>query len=182
MQLDPVKFLVTFLPYETRVLTRTGVEIHCLKYWDDALGQWTGRNLKVEVHYDPRDITVVYVRSPFGLIVRCTVTTPDVPAISLSEWGARRIGERTYANDPERVAKRDASLNRSDQLISEAKASRRVRRRKATQAGGDRYRTPAAPTPSIPPLDVVPCAEATAALLATYTPQIYAFEEHVHVH
>jgi putative transposase len=140
MVLNPIEFLVTFLPRKRRCLTRTGVEIHCLQYWADALEPWVGQGLKVLVHYDPRDITRVHVRTPGGVLVMAEVTTPGVPAISLAEWEARRHLERSVSRHPDLIARADESQKRGDELISQAKASRRVRRRKATAAAGDHFR------------------------------------------
>lgn len=140
MTLNPTEFLVTFLPSEMRQLTRTGIQFHSLQYWGDALAQWVGQHRSVRVHYDPRDITVVYVRSPVGVIVTAKVTTPGIKPISLAEWEARRNEERAAGRDPRLVAAADASQKRGDRLVSQAKASRRVRRRKATEAAGDRWR------------------------------------------
>ncbi|TWI05723.1 Mu transposase C-terminal domain-containing protein [Aerolutibacter ruishenii] len=169
---NPTEFLVTFLPSEMRRLTRTGVQIHNLQYWGDALAQWIGQHQDVRVHYDPRDITVVYVRSPAGVIVTARVTTPEIKSISLAEWGARRNYERATSSDPAFMAQRDASQKRGDQLVSQAKASRRVRGRKATEAAGDRWRPEASPvTESATP----PPAEA-APMLAAVVSQIYDVE------
>lgn len=151
MSFDALEFLAAFLPGSTRTLTRTGLEIHNLQYWSDALAPWVGQRRRVVVTYDPRDITVVYARTPGGAMVRCAVTTPGISAISLAEWQARRRYERSLANEPGRVAERDASMSRSDQRVSEAKASRRVRRRQATEAAGDRFRGAPAPTMTLPP-------------------------------
>lgn len=147
MQLDAREFLVAFLPGENRVLTRTGVEIHRLQYWAAGLEQWVGQYTKVSVHYDPRDITYVYVRSPSGLLVKAPVTTPGVSAISLAEWSARRQSERAASRDPARVEAADASLKRNDAFVKQAKASRKERRRKATAAAGDRNRDTSCPSP-----------------------------------
>lgn len=146
MQRDPLEFLAAFLPGDCRVLTRTGVEINNLQYWADALSPWVGRHKKVMVTYDPRDITFVYVRTPSGVLVRCAVTTPGISAISLAEWQSRRRYEDSLGKDPERVAKRHASMRRNDERVTEVKASRRVRRRRATEAAGDRFRSVSTPT------------------------------------
>lgn len=143
MVLNPIEFLVTFLPRENRCLTRTGVQIHCLQYWADALEPWVGQDLNVPVHYDPRDITRVHVRTPGGVLVMAKVTTPRIPSISLAEWEARRHLERSASRHPELIAQADESQKRGDELISQAKASRKVRRRKATAAAGDRFRVDA---------------------------------------
>lgn len=143
---DPLEFLATFLPSEERRLTRTGVQIHCLQYWADALDAWVGQGKDVRVHYDPRDVTFVYVRTPGGVLVKATVTTPNVPAISLAEWQARRSHERSFGRSPALVAVSDASSERSKQLVNEEKEKRKVQRRRATQAAGDAYRSESVPT------------------------------------
>jgi putative transposase len=109
MELDPLEFLVAFLPRKLRRLTRTGVQIHSLQYWAEALEPWVGQVLNVPVHYDARDITRVYVRTPGGVLVMATMTTPGVPAISLAEWEARRSRERAASRHPDVVASSDAS-------------------------------------------------------------------------
>lgn len=146
MRLDPLEFLAAFLPGDYRVLTRTGVEINNLQYWSDVLSPWVGQHKKVLVTYDPRDITFVYVRTPGGVLTRGSVTTPGVSAISLAEWQARRRYEDSRGKDPERVATRHASTRRNDERVAEAKASRRIRRRQATQAAGDRFLGAPVPT------------------------------------
>lgn len=140
MVFNPIEFLVTFLPRKRRRLTRTGVQIHCLQYWVDALEPWVGQGLEVMVHYDPRDITRVHVRTPGGVLVMAEVTTPGIPTISLVEWEARRHLERSLSRHPDLIARADESQKRGDEVISQAKASRGVQRRKATAAAGDRFR------------------------------------------
>lgn len=144
--LNPLEFLMAFLPGKKRRLTRTGVQIHCLQYWSDALEPWIGQGKRLWVHYDPRDITFVYVRLPSGVSIKASVTTPGIAAISLAEWQARRQYEGGLSSTPELVAERDASLRRADEMVSQAKASRRVRRRKATHASGDRFRSESTPS------------------------------------
>jgi len=60
---DPLRFLLDFLPFEARVLRRTGVHLHNICYWSDGFAPWIGRHDdKVIVKYDPRDLRQVYVR------------------------------------------------------------------------------------------------------------------------
>lgn len=168
---NPLDFLAAFLPGEDRVLTRTGVEIHRLQYWADGLEPWVGQRTVVRVHFDPRDITYVYVRTPAGTLVKATVTTPGVKAISLAEWSMRRQHERSLSRDPTIVEEADESLRRNDAFVEQAKASRRVQRRRATAAAGDRYRDTSTPTP--PELAETP--EILPAIAGT--PQPFAIEE-----
>lgn len=171
--LDEMEFFASFLPGEERCLKRIGVEIHCLLYWADALAPWVGRKLKVHVHYDPRDITLVYVRTPGGPLVKALVTTPEIEPISLAEWQARRHAERAVARRPDIVAKRDASMCRSDAIVAEARARRRVRRRRATEAAGDKFRgAPAASATS----SEVPAAPEPSVTLSDFQPEPYEIE------
>src|SRR3546814_4042885 len=119
--------MASFLPGELRVLTRTGVEIHRLQYWDDGLSNWVGQRAKVQVHYDPRDVTYVYVRTPGGTLVKAAVTTPGVSALSLAEWSARRQHERASCRDPALVETSGASLRRTDALGRQANDRKRTR-------------------------------------------------------
>lgn len=146
MSLNPQEFLATFLPGDTRRLTRTGVQIHSLQYWVDALEPWVGQHLDVQVYYDPRDITVLFIRLPSGVLVMAKVTTRNIPAISLAEWTARRNYERALSRNPELIAIADASQKRNDEFVSQAKVSRKIKRRKATKSAGDRFRAESAPT------------------------------------
>lgn len=175
---NPLDLMVSFLPGETRRLTRTGVQLHNLQYWADGLAPWVSEGKSLQVYYDPRNITVVYVRSPVGVLIEARVTTPDVMAISLAEWQARRHAERAACKHPDLVAIADASQKRGDQLVSQAKASRRVRRRLATEAAGDPWRTRPAPTPRAP--EESPDAQALVPTLSS-TPTYYEALEYDHV-
>lgn len=174
--LNELEFLATFLPGEARCLTRTGVQIHTLQYWNDALAPWVGQHLNVHVHYDPRDITHVFVRTPGGLLVKAIVTTPEIQPISLAEWQARRSHEMSLSKLPEYVALADASQKRADSLVEHARASRRVRRRKATEAAGDRFRSE--PTPSARPEPATACLREVEQQLHDYSPQAYDIEDY----
>lgn len=140
MAIEPTRVFALLLPGEMRRLTRTGVMINRLEYWNDCLAPWVGRGLKVMVHYDPRDITIAYVETPLHEVVLCHATRTSTPRISLAEWQARHRHELSLVRLPENLAIVDASRKRRHQLVAEAKASRKVNRRKATEAAGDKYR------------------------------------------
>ena len=175
------EFLVTFLPSEMRRLTRTGIQIHSLQYWSDVLAQWVGQGLDVRVHYDPRDISVVHVRTPAGILTKAKMTTPGVPAISLAEWESIRTGERVTCKDPALITTADESLKRGDQLVAHAKKSRALRRRQSTEAAGDKWRTEPAPTTSAPmaPMESSELPMTLPALADS--PTYYEIEEYDHV-
>src|SRR3546814_14663915 len=126
--------MASFLPGELRVLTRTGVEIHRLQYWDDGLSNWVGQRAKVKVHYAPRDVTYVYVRTPGGTLVKAAVTTPGVSAISLAEWSARRQHERASCRYPALVQASGVTLRRDDEMVRTDKSLWTARSRPAQPA------------------------------------------------
>lgn len=173
---DPHEFLVTFLPSEERNLTRTGVALHCLSYWADALGAFVGKHKKVRVYYDPRDITIVHVRMPGGVLVRAKVTTPNIPAMSLGEWAKRRHFERKVCKNATRAQASAQSAQRSHAIVETAQARRKSDRRRASAAAGDVWRSESAPTSPVAPSETNEPESTTVPTLAS-TPTLYAIEE-----
>jgi putative transposase len=66
---DVRRFLIDFLPAEQRVLRRDGLHLHHIRYWSDELRHHLGRGPeKFTVKYDPRDLSVVFVRVGEGYL------------------------------------------------------------------------------------------------------------------
>ncbi|MGJ0503337.1 MAG: Mu transposase C-terminal domain-containing protein [Methylocystis sp.] len=66
---DVRRFLIDFLPAERRVLQRDGLHLHHIRYWSDELRWHMGRGPeKFTVKYDPRDLSVVFVRVGDGYL------------------------------------------------------------------------------------------------------------------
>ena len=85
---DALGFLLDFLPFETRVLRRTGIHLHNICYWADGFAPWIGRSGdKVVVKYDPRNLHQVFVRLGEGYIAAPTRNLAR-PAITLWEQKA----------------------------------------------------------------------------------------------
>ncbi|MFU8866183.1 MAG: transposase, partial [Rhodobacterales bacterium] len=64
---DPEGFRIDFLPSTERMVRRDGIHLFGLRYWDDILSLWAGRQgRQLRVSYDPRDLSTVFVRSPDG--------------------------------------------------------------------------------------------------------------------
>lgn len=64
---DIRKFYIDFLPGETRLIRRDGIQLSRIHYWDNALSPYAGRSKqKYLVRYDPRDLSHVYVRDRTG--------------------------------------------------------------------------------------------------------------------
>ena len=144
---NPLEVLANFLPGQERTLGRTGVVLDNITYYDSSLAQWVGQKPRVEVIPDPRDITFVMVRTPLGNLVKAAATTCGITAISIAEWRARRRAEIAIGKDPMLRAVADASLERGDATVAQAKQRKSIKRRKATQAAGDAFRGESTPTP-----------------------------------
>ena len=83
---DPEEFRIDFLPSTERMVRRDGIHLFGLRYWDDILSLWAGRQgRQLRVSYDPRDLSTVFVRSPEGQ--RYPVRFADLrhPPITLAE-------------------------------------------------------------------------------------------------
>ena len=66
---DPRRFLIDFLPAERRTLQRGGLHLHHIRYWSDELRRHMGRSVeKFAVKYDPRDLSLVFVRVADGYL------------------------------------------------------------------------------------------------------------------
>ena len=86
---DRMAFWVSFLPGETRSLQRDGIHLFNITYWSDALRGDVGRvRERMEVRYDPRNISRVFVRRPNGHWVEARYRNLKRPAISLWEQNA----------------------------------------------------------------------------------------------
>ena len=85
---DMMGFLLDFLPFEPRVLRRTGIHLHNICYWSDGFAPWIGRcDDKVLVKYDPRDLHQVFVNLGAGYVAARTRNLGR-PAITLWEQKA----------------------------------------------------------------------------------------------
>ncbi|WP_300063909.1 Mu transposase C-terminal domain-containing protein [uncultured Roseobacter sp.] len=83
---DPEAFRIDFLPSTERMVRRDGIHLFGLRYWDDVLSLWAGRqDRRLRVSYDPRDLSTVFVRGPDGR--RYPVRFADLrhPPITMTE-------------------------------------------------------------------------------------------------
>ncbi|MDD9727598.1 transposase family protein [Roseovarius sp. SK2] len=83
---DPEGFRIDFLPSTERMVRRDGIHLFGLRYWDDILSLWAGRqDRQLRVSYDPRDLSTIFVLGPEGQ--RYPVRFADLrhPSITLAE-------------------------------------------------------------------------------------------------
>jgi putative transposase len=87
MPADPRTFLRDFLPFEERVVQRDGIHVFGISYWSDALTPFLHDKKKVTVHYDPTNLSKVFVRGVSGEYVEVSYRNLRRPAIS--KWELR---------------------------------------------------------------------------------------------
>lgn len=133
--LDPLAFLIDFLPFEARVLRRTGIHLNNICYWSDGFAPWIGRcEDKVLVKYDPRDLHRVFVKLGDNYLMVPT-RNPGRPAITLWEQKAAIRVQRARGRheiDEETIFQTIAAQRALvDQAIRETTQTRRWRARRA---------------------------------------------------
>ncbi len=83
---DREAFVTDFLPSVRRLVRRDGLRLFGLRYWDDVLSLWAGRlDRPLQVAYDPRDLSIVFVRGPDGRFWPIRFADLRRPAITLFE-------------------------------------------------------------------------------------------------
>jgi putative transposase len=102
---DRMAFWTSFLPEERRRLLKDGIHLEKIRYWSDALSRDVGRGGELEIKYDPRDLSRIFVRQPDGHFVEARYRNLAYPPVSWWEWkhakkrlrdqGKRELNEET---------------------------------------------------------------------------------------
>jgi putative transposase len=77
--------LIESLPVVRRVVRPSGISLHSIRYWSDVLTAWIGRAQKMEIRYDPHDLSRIYLRAPDGDYYDLSYRDLRRPPISLRE-------------------------------------------------------------------------------------------------
>lgn len=88
---DTNRFRVDFLPVEFRSVTREGLRLNNIRYWHSSFApilQYESR--RVPVHFDPRDLSQVYVQLNGGEIIEAKYADTTHPAITYWEMKIAR--------------------------------------------------------------------------------------------
>ncbi|MGA7438936.1 MAG: transposase [Luteibacter sp.] len=129
---DIAELFITFLPAERRLIRRDGVRLNNLRYWHEALSPWVGDEALHLIHYDPRDISKVYVRAPSGLVVCAQCISEELPGVSRAEWQAHRSHLKHLSSDPAVIAHKDRGvLARREMIEASERATSKARRAQA---------------------------------------------------
>jgi putative transposase len=125
----PDQFYVDFLPYETRAVRREGIRLFSIFYWADSLSTLLGKSKRQQVvHYDPRNLSQVYVKDAHGELIRVPYRSRANPAITLEEHrlAVRQLGESKSPINEEQIFR---TIEEKRQIVVRAqKQTMRMRR------------------------------------------------------
>jgi putative transposase len=84
---DAQKFYIDFLPGESRLIRRDGIQMFGIHYWDSVLSPFAGRSKdKHLIRYDPRDLSHVYMKgAPNGETLKVPYRDIGHPPITQNE-------------------------------------------------------------------------------------------------
>ncbi|SMH28445.1 Mu transposase C-terminal domain-containing protein [Azospirillum agricola] len=153
MPADLRTFHRDFLPFEERTVQRDGVHLFNISYWHEALTPFLHDKRKVTVHYNPADLSKVFIRGVSGEYLEVPYRNLRRPAISMWEHkAANRALRRQGRAGVDEAMIFDMVLARR-KLVEEASGrSRRTRLERARGAGP--RSTPALPAaPTAPVID-----------------------------
>ena len=123
------QFYIDFLPYERRAIRRDGIRMFNIFYWTDSLTTLLHRSHHVAaVHYDPRDLSRVYVKDRQNEFIDVPYRTRSFIPITLEEqrWATRKLRSENAAVN-EQAMFRAIALRR--EMVEEAqKKTMRTRR------------------------------------------------------
>lgn len=83
---DRMAFWTSFLPGDRRRLLKDGIHLEKIRYWSDALSREVGRDAELEIKYDPRDLSRIFVRQPDGRFIEARYRNLAYPPVSWWEW------------------------------------------------------------------------------------------------
>lgn len=143
----PSDFRMDFLPFEMRLVRRTGIELRGSRYWHDDLAPMFRSDGPVRVRYDPRDPSEVWIRRSDGVLVTAMLIG--------GRAAESTVGRKVDQNTRSRLhAETDKGFEVTDRIEAVAKNSTRVARGgKRPAKRGSLYRE-ANPTEPPPIVDV----------------------------
>jgi len=83
---DRMAFWTSFLPSDRRRLLKDGIHLEKIRYWSDALSRDVGRGAELEIKYDPRDLSRIFVRQSDGRFIEARYRNLAFPPVSWWEW------------------------------------------------------------------------------------------------
>lgn len=128
---DPVDVLLNFLPRKARRISPQGISLHAIDYFEPSLGPLVARRDRLDpldVRYDPRDISQVYVGDPDAGAWR-TVKRRDGRTEPVTLW--QHEADRLRRREDERRPVQEQTANRREITATVAGAKSTKRQLKA---------------------------------------------------
>jgi putative transposase len=83
---SPEQFMMDFLPFEMRKIRREGMQLFNVFYWSEVLTAWVDQvKHKCLVHYDPRDMSRIFLQAPDGEVYHLPYRDSRRPRVTLWE-------------------------------------------------------------------------------------------------
>ena len=122
---DPARFVIDFLPADTRRVGRNGFQINRIRYWDPILSRVFPPSARVLVRHDPRDLSRVFVPSPTNAEY-LAIPYADLrrPPITLAELERART----------QLSTKGQSQPSEDLIFATTEAQRRIERESAKRS------------------------------------------------
>lgn len=148
---DPKRFYWDFLPFEQRLVTRHGIQLFNILYWQGALGTYVRDGDQHFVRYDPSNLSRVYLLERGGSYLEIPYRDLSHGAVSLREiqMGARRL--RALGASPKDEQKLFQAIQKQREIIENSKKKTLKARRQAQQA---RESNPPSAPPAQPKIEV----------------------------
>jgi putative transposase len=120
---------IAFLPGESRLVRRDGLHFQSIRYWHPIFSAWAPKRVSLFVHYDPRDLSKLYMRTKDGEVMEIGYADLRHPPISL--WEQRAAGRAIRAASRGALNEQAlfAAIDQKRRLVARAaQATRRIRR------------------------------------------------------
>lgn len=132
---DAERFVIDFLPADTRRVGANGFQVGRIRYWDPLLARVFPTGSQVLVRYDPTDLSRVYVPSPADAeYLRIPYADPRRPPNTLAELERARVALAAKGNPrPSKdqiFAATDAQREIEEQALRRSRSARRNKARR----------------------------------------------------
>lgn len=128
---DPERFLIDFLPFERRAVTKEGVLLNHIHYWADTVRPMLNDGARYIVRFDPRDLSRIWLLSESGVYYDLSYKSRHRPPISLWEHRAVLSELRTEGRRHIDEASIFDRVERMRTIVDEAAAATKTARRQA---------------------------------------------------
>ena len=119
-----------FLPACERTVRREGIFLNNIRYWHPIFSQWAVSGKIVVVHFDPRDLSRLYLRTDDRTMLEVCYADLTRPAISLWECRAAAKHLRDAGANAVRESRLFAAVEEQRAMVRNAAAKTRAARAK----------------------------------------------------